>query len=91
MQPFLRGKFVKITTFLHPNQAPRQFANPQWPWPYVEGLRIEEAGNELAFQVTGIYGHAMPNQHGLIIQLVTLWKYGFKSIKSIVSIEFVRE
>ena len=91
VQPLFTAKFVKITTFLDPNQAPGQFANPQWPWPYVEGLTIEEAANELAFLVTGIYGHAMPNQHGPTIRLVAPWKYGFKSIKSIVSIEFVRE
>ena len=91
MQPLFTAKFVKITTFLDPNQAPGQFANPQWPWPYVEGLTIEEAANELAFLVTGIYGHAMPNQHGPTIRLVAPWKYGFKSIKSIVRISLVEE
>ena len=91
VQPLSTAKFIKMTTFLDPNQAPGQLNNPQWPWPYVEGLTMEEATNELAFIATGIYGHEMPNQHGSPIRLVAPWKYGFKSIKSIVSIEFVRE
>ena len=91
VQPLSTAKFVKMTTFLDPNQAIGQFNNPQWPWPYVEGLTIEEAANELAFIGTGIYGHEMPNQHGSPIRLVVPWKYGFKSLKSLVSIEFVRD
>ncbi|MAX17207.1 MAG: mononuclear molybdenum enzyme YedY, partial [Nitrospina sp.] len=59
------------------------------PWPYVEGLTIKEAMNELAFLATGIYGHPIPKQHGAPIRLVVPWKYGFKNIKSIVKIELV--
>ena len=59
-----------------------------YPWPYVEGLTIEEAMNELAMLGTGIYGHPLPKQHGAPLRLVVPWKYGFKNIKSIVSIEF---
>ena len=91
IQPLSTAKFVKMTTFLDPNQAPGQLNAPHYPWPYVEGLTMEEATNELAFIATGIYGHEMPNQHGAPIRLVAPWKYGFKSIKSLVSIEFVRE
>ena len=54
-----------------------------YPWPYVEGLTLEEATNELAFLATGIYGKPMPAQNGAPIRLVTPWKYGFKSVKSI--------
>ncbi len=91
VQPLSTANFVKMTTFLDPNQAPGQLNAPHYPWPYVEGLTMEEATNELAFIATGIYGHEMPNQHGAPIRLVAPWKYGFKSIKSLVSIEFVRE
>ena len=91
VQPLSTAKFVKMTTFLDPNQAPGQLNAPSYPWPYVEGLTMEEAANELAFIATGIYGHEMPNQHGAPIRLVVPWKYGFKSIKSLVSIEFVRD
>ena len=58
------------------------------PWPYFEGLTLREAANELTLLATGIYGHELPVQHGAPIRLVVPWKYGFKSIKSIVSIEF---
>lgn len=91
VQPLSSAKFVKMTTFMRPEEAPGQFKNTHWPWPYVEGLTIEEAANELTFLATGTYGRAMPNQHGAVIRLVVPWKYGFKSIKSIVEIEFVSE
>jgi sulfoxide reductase catalytic subunit YedY len=58
-------------------------------WPYVEGLTIEEARNPLTLLATGLYGKPMPNQNGAPIRLIVPWKYGFKSIKSIVRIEFV--
>ncbi len=58
------------------------------PWPYTEGLTMAEAMNELSFMATGIYGHVLPAQHGAPIRLVTPWKYGFKNIKAIVSMEF---
>jgi sulfoxide reductase catalytic subunit YedY len=58
------------------------------PWPYTEGLTLEEAINPLTLLVTGIYGHPLPKQHGAPLRLVVPWKYGYKSIKSIVRIEF---
>ncbi|HSM68618.1 MAG TPA: protein-methionine-sulfoxide reductase catalytic subunit MsrP, partial [Xanthomonadales bacterium] len=60
-------------------------------WPYVEGLTIEEAMNPLALMAVGLYGRVLPNQNGAPLRLVVPWKYGFKSIKSIVSIEFTRQ
>jgi sulfoxide reductase catalytic subunit YedY len=91
VDPFSDASHVKFTTFIDPETAPGIWGNPQWPWPYVEGLTMEEALNELTMLVTGIYGHPLPIQHGAPIRLVTPWKYGFKGIKSIVSIEFTRE
>lgn len=91
VEPQSGATHVKFNTFINPDQAPGQFDNPQWPWPYQEGLRIDEAMNELTFVATGIYGHELPKQHGAPVRLVIPWKYGFKSAKSIVSIEFVAE
>jgi sulfoxide reductase catalytic subunit YedY len=59
-----------------------------YPWPYIEGLTIEEAMNELSFMVTGIYGKTLPKQNGAPLRLATPWKYGFKSTKGIVRFEF---
>jgi len=80
------AKFVKFTTFLDKKAAPGQ-ADGNLDYPYVEGLRLDEAMNELSFIATGIYGRAIPNQNGAPLRLVTPWKYGFKGIKSIVKIE----
>ncbi len=91
VEPRSDATHVKFNTFINPDQAPGQFDNPQWPWPYQEGLRMDEAMNELTFIATGIYGHELPKQHGAPVRLVIPWKYGFKSAKSIVSIEFVNE
>lgn len=91
VEPQAGATHVKFNTFINPDQAPGQFDRPQWPWPYQEGLRMDEAMNELTFVVTGIYGHELPKQHGAPVRLVIPWKYGFKSAKSIVSIEFVAE
>jgi sulfoxide reductase catalytic subunit YedY len=63
-------------------------AAPFYPWPYIEALTMEEAGNDLAFMVTGMYGHAVPPQNGAPLRLAVPWKYGFKSAKSIVKISF---
>lgn len=86
--PKPEAKYLKFTSFLDPKSSPGQAAD-NLDYPYVEGLRIDEATNELAFIATGIYGKAMPNQNGAPLRLVTPWKYGFKGIKSIVKIEFV--
>ena len=85
--PKSTAKFVKFTSFLDPKSAPGQ-SSGNLDYPYVEGLRIDEAMNELAFIATGIYGKPIPNQNGAPLRLVTPWKYGFKGIKSIVKIEF---
>ena len=89
VQPTSKAKYVRMVSFLRPSQAPGQ-KQRHYPWPYFEGLTLAEAANELTFLATGIYGHALPAQHGAPIRLVTPWKYGFKSIKSIVLIEFTR-
>lgn len=85
--PKSEAKFVKFSSFNDPKNVPGQ-RQPTLDWPYIEGLRLEEALHELAFIATGIYGKALPNQNGAPLRLVTPWKYGFKGIKSIVKIEF---
>jgi sulfoxide reductase catalytic subunit YedY len=86
------ARFVRFISFLRPDQAPNQGgAGTRYPWPYFEALRMDEAMNELAFMGTGIYGHPLPKQHGAPFRLITPWKYGYKSAKSIVRIEFVTE
>ncbi len=78
---------MRFETFLDPDVAPGQ--RQHWyPWPYVEGVTMEEANNDLAFLVTGAYGHPLDKQFGAPIRLALPWKYGFKSIKSISRISF---
>jgi methionine sulfoxide reductase catalytic subunit len=90
VQPLSSARFVRFVTFMKPDQAPNQ--SPLYgPWPYTEGLTMAEAVNELPLMATGIYGHPLPKQHGAPLRLVTPWKYGFKSIKSIVKIEFTAD
>ena len=90
VEPKTNAKFLKFETFYNPEIAPGQ--KQQWyPWPYQEGITIEEAKNELSFLATGIYGKQLPNQNGAPLRLVLPWKYGFKSIKSIVKISFLSE
>jgi sulfoxide reductase catalytic subunit YedY len=86
-QPLGSAKYVRMETFLDAKVAPgqKQF---WYPWPYVEGLTMEEATNELAFMVTGAYGKPLPKQNGAPLRLATPWKYGFKSVKSIVKFTF---
>ena len=74
-------------SFLRPEEAPGQKRQTWYPWPYYEALRIDEAMNELAFLATGMYGHPLQKQNGAPIRLAVPWKYGYKSIKSIVRIE----
>ena len=86
-KPLSGVKYLEMTTFKDASMAPGQ--KMFWyHWPYVEGLTIEEATNDLAFMVTGMYGHPVPKQDGAPLRLVTPWKYGFKSIKSIVKFTF---
>jgi sulfoxide reductase catalytic subunit YedY len=76
-----------METFMDFKVAPGQ-RQTWYPWPYVEGLTLAEATNDLAFLATGAYGHAMAKQHGAPLRLAVPWKYGFKSIKSIVRFSF---
>ncbi len=89
-EPTSRAKFVEFTTLYDPEQLPGQKRNVL-DWPYREGLRIDEAMHPLAFMATGLYGEVLPNQNGAPLRLVVPWKYGFKNIKSIVSIRFMEE
>jgi sulfoxide reductase catalytic subunit YedY len=86
-KPLSGAKYVVMYTFLDKAVAPgqRQF---WYPWPYVEGLTMEEARNELTFLATGMYGKPMPKQNGAPLRLAVPWKYGFKSVKSIVKFTF---
>ena len=86
-EPKPDAKFLRFVAFSDPASAPGQ-REPILDWPYVEGLRMDEATHELAFIATGMYGKAIPNQNGAPLRLVVPWKYGFKGIKSIVRIEF---
>jgi sulfoxide reductase catalytic subunit YedY len=86
-QPTSRAKFVKFTTLVDTRQMPGQ-TEPALPWPYVEGLRMDEALHPLALMAVGLYGEVLPNQNGAPIRLVVPWKYGFKGIKSIVRVSF---
>ena len=86
VQPKAEAKYVRMLTFLDPDMAPEQ-NDVSMPWPYFEGLTLDEAMNDLTLLTVGIYGHILPPQHGAPIRLIVPWKYGFKSIKSIVSIE----
>jgi sulfoxide reductase catalytic subunit YedY len=86
-KPLGSAKYIKMTTFLDPKMAPGQ--NTSWfPWPYVEGLTMAEAKNELAFLATGAYGKPLAKVQGAPLRLAVPWKYGFKSIKSIVAFTF---
>jgi len=86
-KPQSSAKYLKMVTFMDPGMAPgqKQFF---YPWPYTEGLTIAEATNDLSFMVTGMYGKPLPKQDGAPLRLATPWKYGFKSVKSIVHFEF---
>jgi methionine sulfoxide reductase catalytic subunit len=86
-KPLSSAKYLRTETFLDIKTASGQRQN--WlPWPYVEGLTIAEATNELAFVAVGAYGKPMPKQHGAPLRLAIPWKYGFKSIKSVVRFNF---
>jgi methionine sulfoxide reductase catalytic subunit len=86
-KPTSKAKFVMFSTFKDEKTA-LGLRNPNYDWPYTEGLRMDEAMHELTFLATGIYGKPIPHQNGAPIRLVVPWKYGFKSIKSIVRIDF---
>ena len=87
-EPTSRAKFVRFETLYDPKQFPGQ-RRSVLEWPYVEGLRMDEAMHPLALLAVGLYGETLPNQDGAPLRLVVPWKYGFKSIKSIVKISLV--
>lgn len=90
VEPTAEAKYVRFETLMDPDQMPGQ-KQRFYPWPYQEGLRLDEAMHPLAILATGLYGKPMPNQNGAPIRLVVPWKYGFKSIKAITKIELVAE
>jgi sulfoxide reductase catalytic subunit YedY len=90
VEPTSDAQYVRFETILRPEEMQGQ-GNHLFPWPYQEGLRLDEAMNDLTILATGLYGMPMPNQNGAPIRLVVPWKYGFKSIKSIARIELVAE
>ena len=89
-EPTSNAKYVRFETIYDPDQLPGQ-QSAWYNWPYVEGLRLDEAMNELAILSTGLYGKELVPQNGAPVRLVVPWKYGFKSIKSIVKIDLVEE
>jgi sulfoxide reductase catalytic subunit YedY len=88
VEPTSAAQYVRFESVYDPDNMPGQ-RNRQFPWPYVEGLRLDEAMNDLTLMATGLYGQSLPNQNGAPLRLVTPWKYGFKSIKAIVKIDLV--
>ena len=90
VEPTGNAKFVEFVTLHDPRQMPGQRSSVL-DWPYIEGLRIDEANHPLTLLAVGLYGEVLPNQNGAPIRLVAPWKYGFKSAKSIVKIRFVEK
>jgi sulfoxide reductase catalytic subunit YedY len=90
VKPKPEAKYVRFESIYDPKSLPGQ-ANRYFPWPYIEGLRLDEAYHDLAILATGLYGEDLLPQNGAPIRLVVPWKYGFKSIKSIVKIDLVEE
>jgi len=90
LEPTSKAKYVAFETLLDRDQMPGQ-RRPVLEWPYVEGLRIDEAMHPLALIAVGLYGRALPNQNGAPLRLVVPWKYGFKGVKSIVKIRLQEE
>ena len=89
VEPKSEAKFVRFTTAMRPEQMPGIARLKGYPWPYTEGLRLDEAMNDLVLVASGIYGKPLPKQNGAPLRLVVPWKYGYKSIKSVVRIELV--
>ena len=89
-RPLGSARYVEMQTFLDPKMAPGQRAR-WYPWPYIEGLTMAEATNDLAFLATGAYGHPLAKVQGAPLRLAVPWKYGFKSIKSVVRFSFVEK
>jgi sulfoxide reductase catalytic subunit YedY len=90
VEPQSEAKFVRFETLYDPERMPGQ-NSPWYDWPYVEGLRIDEAMNDLTLMTTGLYGKDLVPPNGGPLRLAVPWKYGFKSIKAIVKIDLVEE
>jgi sulfoxide reductase catalytic subunit YedY len=90
VDPTSKAKYVRFETLYDPDQMPG-LSTSGYQWPYIEGLRLDEAMHDLAILATGLYGKPLPPQNGAPVRLVVPWKYGFKSIKSIVRIDLVEE
>jgi sulfoxide reductase catalytic subunit YedY len=90
LEPLPSAKFVEMETVVRPSEMPAQ-NGPALDWPYIEGLRMDEAMNPLTLLATGIYGKSLLTQNGAPLRLVVPWKYGFKGVKSIVRIRFVEK
>lgn len=91
VEPMANARWVRFVTVTDPAGLPGQRKQTWYEWPYYEALRIDEASHDLTLLALGIYGHGLPMQHGAPWRIVTPWKYGFKSPKSIVEIELVEE
>jgi len=89
LEPDSKAKYVRMISYADAEQMPGVKHQDWYDWPYYEGLSMEEAMNELSFMATGIYGKPLPKQNGAPMRLVVPWKYGYKSTKSIVKIEFI--
>ena len=91
IQPLPEARYVQFQSVYRPEEMPGQVSLDYYPWPYSEGLRLDEAQHPLTILATGLYGEALARQNGAPIRLVVPWKYGFKSIKSIAHISLVSE
>jgi sulfoxide reductase catalytic subunit YedY len=91
VKPLSSARFVQFTSIYDPKIMPNQRDNAMLEWPYMEGLRIDEAMHPLTILAVGMYGEKMPKQNGAPLRLVVPWKYGFKSIKAIVKIELLKK
>jgi sulfoxide reductase catalytic subunit YedY len=90
-EPNGHAKYVRFTSAQRPKEMPGLSRAGNYPWPYHEALRLDEAVNELAMVVTGVYGEPLPKQHGAPLRIIVPWKYGFKNPKSVVKVEFLEE
>ena len=91
VQPLDSARYVRFISLARQEEMPGIKLQRQYPWPYFEALRMDEAMNELTLLATGIYGRPLPRQHGAPFRIVVPWKYGYKSPKSVVRIELVAE
>lgn len=91
LEPLGEARWVRFVSFLDPQRLPGQKNATYYPWPYYEALRLDEARNEMAFVAVGVFGHALPMQHGAPWRLAIPWKYGYKGPKSVVRIELTAQ